>query len=113
LIDSPWLRSNERLDLLGTMFDPRRAEDDWAWLKANADRLAGKLPESARQSLPLFASALCSTERATEVEAFFHARAARFRGGERSLAQAIEQIRQCAAQLAHHTPDLEALDART
>ena len=71
----------------------------YEWLKANYDTIAEQLPDSYRaRALPAFGSAFCSAERADEWQAFIEARAEQLPGYERSLAQAIESVRLCAAQ---------------
>ena len=70
----------------------------YAWLRENYDAIAGRLPDSYRaRALPAFGSAFCSAERADEWQAFIEARAEQLPGYERSLAQAIETVRLCAA----------------
>jgi alanyl aminopeptidase len=70
----------------------------YAWLRENYDAIAERLPDSYRaRALPAFGSAFCSAERADEWQAFIEARAEQLPGYERSLAQAIETVRLCAA----------------
>jgi alanyl aminopeptidase len=70
----------------------------YEWLTENYDAILGQLPDSYRaRVLPAFGSAFCSAERADEWQAFIKARAEQLPGHERSLAQAIETVRLCAA----------------
>lgn len=69
-----------------------------AWLVENYDDIIEQLPDSYRaRALPAFGSAFCSAERADEWQAFIEARAEQLPGYERTLAQAIETVRLCAA----------------
>lgn len=70
----------------------------YEWLTENYDAIIEQLPDSYRaRLLPSFGSAFCSDERADDWEAFIEARAEQLPGHERSLAQAIETVRLCAA----------------
>jgi cytosol alanyl aminopeptidase len=70
----------------------------YEWLVENYDVILEQLPDSYRaRALPAFGSAFCSAERADEWQAFIEARAEQLPGYERSLAQAIETVRLCAA----------------
>jgi len=70
----------------------------YAWLKANYDEIVERIPATFRsQIVPGFGQAFCTTERADEWQAFVEARADQLPGYERSLAQATESARLCAA----------------
>ena len=70
----------------------------YAWLVENYDELIEQLPERFRaRILPALGSAFCSTERADEWQAYIEARAEQLPGYERTLAQATETVRLCAA----------------
>jgi alanyl aminopeptidase len=89
-------------DLLGIVFRQMSREATteltYAWLMDNYDAIKAQLPDSYRaRVLPAFGSAFCSAERADEWQAFIEARADQLPGYERSLAQAIETVRLCAA----------------
>ena len=45
---------------------------------------------------PTYAERLCTEKDRTDVEAFWHDRIAKYAGGERNLAQALESIQLCA-----------------
>ena len=89
-------------DFLGIVFRQmiREATTEltYAWLAENYDAIIEQLPDSYRaRALPAFGSAFCSAERADEWQAFVEARAEQLPGYERTLAQAIETVRLCAA----------------
>jgi len=70
----------------------------YSWVVENYDEIIGQIPESYRSRVvPAFGSAFCSAERADEWQAFIEARADQLPGYERSLAQATESVRLCAA----------------
>jgi alanyl aminopeptidase len=90
-------------DFLGIVFRQMAREVTteltYEWLTENYDAIAEQLPDSYRaRALPAFGGAFCSAERADEWRAFIEARAEQLPGYERSLAQAIETVRLCAAQ---------------
>jgi alanyl aminopeptidase len=63
-----------------------------AFLKANFDRLAERLPRDDPAWFPWLASRFSDAAHRAEVEAFFKDRAANYAGGPRELAQALEVI---------------------
>ena len=70
----------------------------YEWLVENYDEIIEKLPDTYRaRILPGLGGAFCSNERADEWQAFVEARADQLPGYERTLAQAIETVRLCAA----------------
>ncbi|MDH4006297.1 MAG: M1 family aminopeptidase, partial [Gammaproteobacteria bacterium] len=70
----------------------------YQWLTENYEEIIEQLPDSYRaRALPAFGSAFCSAERADEWQAFIEARAEQLPGYERTLAQATESVRLCAA----------------
>jgi alanyl aminopeptidase len=70
----------------------------YEWLVEDYDEIIEQLPDSYRaRAVPAFGSAFCSAERADGWQAFIEARADQLPGYERSLAQAIETVRLCAA----------------
>jgi alanyl aminopeptidase len=89
-------------DFLGIVFrQMARAattELTYEWLVENYDEIIEQLPDSYRaRALPALGSAFCSAERADEWQAFVQARADQLPGYERTLAQATESVRLCAA----------------
>jgi alanyl aminopeptidase len=107
------VRGNELASTLGPMFD-RAAERPaaWRWLQRRFDAVVAKVPEEHVGELPRFGSDFCSTEDAEALQTFFDPRAASLMGAPRSLAQAVEHVRLCAALRAHHREALKAALAR-
>jgi alanyl aminopeptidase len=64
----------------------------WAFLKANFDRLAERLPRESPAEFPWLTSLFSDAARRAEVEAFFKDKAASYTGGPRQLAMALEVI---------------------
>jgi alanyl aminopeptidase len=107
------VRGNELASTLGTMVgraSERRAS--WDWLVRRFDAVVSKIPEEHVGELPRFGSDFCSEEEAREVEAFFAPRTASLMGAPRSLAQAVEHVRLCAALRQHHAAGLQSSLAR-
>ncbi|MCC7110569.1 MAG: M1 family metallopeptidase [Deltaproteobacteria bacterium] len=100
----PRLKTNEVLSPLWSQAgDVKTRDATWAWVQANLDPLMARLPETfGRDALPGLASGFCSEERAAEAEAVFKPHLAKVPGLERSLAQAVEGVRLCAAKAAVH-----------
>ncbi|MCC7072484.1 MAG: M1 family metallopeptidase [Deltaproteobacteria bacterium] len=98
------LKVNEVLSPLWSQgSDVRTRDATWTWTKEHLDALSARLPETfGRDNLPYLASGFCSEERAAEVSAFFAPRVPTVPGMERSLAQAVEGIRLCAAKATVH-----------
>lgn len=97
------LKTNEVLSPLWTQSDDVRTRDaTWMWVKEHHDALAARLPEDHGAYLPFAGSGFCTEERAAEVAAFFTPRVDAVPGLERSLAQAVEGIRLCAAKAKVH-----------
>jgi alanyl aminopeptidase len=69
----------------------------WAFLKANFDKLAARLPRESPARFPAYASGFSDAEHRAEVEAFFKDKAPKYMGGPRVLAQTLEQIQLRAA----------------
>jgi alanyl aminopeptidase len=91
------LRLSERTwPLLFQMQDARTRPAAWAWLEAHLDALP-TAEALDRANLPKLGSSFCTDEGARKVEALFRPRLATMAGGERSLAQTLETIRNCAA----------------
>lgn len=73
-------------------------EQTYAWIKENDDAIIERIPESFRSRIvPSLGSSFCSDERADEWQAFVESHADGLPGYERPLAQAIENVRLCAA----------------
>ena len=72
----------------------------WAFLKANFDKLAARLPRESPARFPSYASGFSDAASRSDVEEFFRDRAPKYMGGPRVLAQALEQIQLRAAFMA-------------
>lgn len=96
---SPAIASGELVGLLQPVFADRQgAAQARAWFDLNEDALLARLPALAQSRMPaLYASALCESESADRLHERFAERMARTDGGPRALAQAVEQVRLCAA----------------
>lgn len=95
---SDTLRSNEIEDLLaGQASLPETRAGNWRWIRDEFDRLREAMPAWHLGDLPSMTKGFCDEERAEEVEAFFEPRIEALEGGPRSLAQALEAVRVCAA----------------
>jgi alanyl aminopeptidase len=76
----------------------KTTELTYAWIRENDAAIIASIPETFRSSIvPAFGSAFCSTDRADEWQDFIVSHADSLPGYERSLAQATESIRLCAA----------------
>ena len=71
----------------------------FAYVRANYDKLAAKLPEEWRASL-VGIGADCTPEALAETEAFFGPRTPKERGGERAYKNTVEGMRLCVARRA-------------
>lgn len=93
------LQGYEPLRLIARqMARPASRELTYAWLQANFGQVMQLTPDSFRgQVLPGLGSGFCSNERATDWSGFIESHAEQLPGYERSLAQATESIRLCAA----------------
>ena len=67
------------------------------FVRENFGELAGRLPVREAAGLVAAGSVLCDESKRAEVEAFFRERMAALPGGPRRYAQAVEQLRTCAA----------------
>jgi cytosol alanyl aminopeptidase len=73
---------------------PRRATHDF--IAANFDAFAGRVSRDTPGGWPTYAERLCTEKDRADVEAFWRDRIAKYAGGERDLAQALESIELCA-----------------
>ncbi len=72
-------------------------EATYQWLRANEAVVINEIPETFRAQVLPSLGAFCSTQRATEWQAFIEERGDRLPGYQRPLAQTIESIELCAA----------------
>lgn len=87
---------------LSHVAEPENVGPFWLWLQANFDALAARLPDQY-QSFPVRFAAVgrCSASQADELRTWLTPRAGKLIGGERTLAQWLEAITQCAALRDH------------
>jgi alanyl aminopeptidase len=83
--------------LFRQMARPATTELTYDWFLENFDAVIAMMPDSFRSRLPAFGSSFCSNKRADEWASFVESHADRLPGYERSLAQADETVRLCAA----------------
>src|SRR4029079_9586883 len=76
---------------------PRGGALVYAFMKANFEALVARAPRDAAASFPRWAGSFCSQAERADVEEFFRARAPRYAGGPRNLAQTLERIDLCVA----------------
>ncbi|HVT60125.1 MAG TPA: M1 family metallopeptidase [Thermoanaerobaculia bacterium] len=69
----------------------------YEFVKRHFDTLAAKLPRDYPASFPNFARRFCDEEHRADAEAFFKDSIAKFTGGPRTLAKALEEISLCSA----------------
>ena len=92
-------KGTEMLGILARqMVRAATTDQTYAWIKENDDAIIQRIPESFRSRvLPSLGGSFCTTERADEWQAFVNSHADELPGYERPLAQAVENIRLCAA----------------
>jgi len=100
-------------EMLGVVFRQmvraKTTELTYAWIKENDVVLIERVPESFRSgTVPAFGGAFCSDNRADEWQGFIQSHAERLPGYQRSLAQATESVRLCAALREASADDLVA-----
>ena len=76
---------------------PATTELTYAWFLENFEEIVTLMPDAFRGRLPSFGRSFCSNERADEWRSFIQSHAGSLPGYERSLAQADETVRLCAA----------------
>jgi alanyl aminopeptidase len=86
-----------------THWEPTRAPA-YDFVREHFGELVGKLPARETPGLVAVGSALCDEARRADVEAFFERRMSELPGGRRRYAQAVEQLRTCAAIRAAQAP---------
>ncbi|MCE9573934.1 MAG: M1 family metallopeptidase [Deltaproteobacteria bacterium] len=94
--------------LQGAFGDPRTRMLAYEFTRAHFDEIAAKLPEPFRPYLGYTFAFLCDDAKRPEIEAFFGPRVAKFDGGPRVMAQALEQLTLCAASRKAQTPAVTA-----
>ena len=108
--DPAWVAELQKLVLSGQLqgYEPlwmisrqmnrtATTELTYAWLLENFEEANALMPDTFRGQLPAFGGSFCSNERADEWTSFIQSHAGSLPGYERSLAQADETVRLCAA----------------
>jgi len=100
LVLDPALRDTEMFaPLWAQLSQPDMRDTAWAWVKEHYDAILARLPKHhGGVQLVSTARAYCDEAHAREVEAFFAPKIESIEGGPRALAQALEDVRLCAAK---------------
>jgi alanyl aminopeptidase len=98
----PAFRSSELIRVVGSLMShPQHHAALWTWLQANDGVLMQRVPAVFQGKLSSFAAELhCSEAGARQIEVFYGDRVANLESGPRTLAQALESVRLCAARQA-------------
>ncbi|MEO8055910.1 MAG: M1 family aminopeptidase, partial [Acidobacteriota bacterium] len=95
---SPEFDARETIGILREEAANRETRPEaWAFLKANFDKIAARLPRESPARFPMLASGFSDAEKRADVEAFFRDKSPKYMGGPRYLAQSLEQIQLRAA----------------
>jgi hypothetical protein len=94
--------------LFGANGDVRTREPLWAFVQKHFDAINARLPQDFGPRIPLAVSAFCDDDHAAAVAQFFRPHIDDHPGLDRTLAQVVEGIRQCAAFKAKQGPALAA-----
>ena len=82
--------------------EPENRAATWRWLQSHYDALKGRLSDQTQsENIALAAVGRCSRTESDELRAWFTPRIKTIIGGERTLAQSLEAIDQCAALREH------------
>ncbi len=92
----------------GPSKDPRTREAALKFVEDNFDAIVARMPRDYGAVLSMIGAGFCDEAHQQALEQFFGPRARRFPGGDRRFAQALEQVRQCAAFRARAAPALSA-----
>ncbi|MBB6250479.1 M1 family metallopeptidase [Nitrospirillum iridis] len=96
---APYLKLNEvNMLIRGQGREASHLPAYWAWVQDNIAHLRARGSTTTLGALPLPLEGLCSNQAAAQVEAFFRPMAGDLEGGGRTVDQAVERIRLCAAQ---------------
>ena len=94
--------------LFGANGDARTRESLWAFVQKNFNAINARLPQDFGPRIPSAVSAFCDDDHAAAVAQFFRPHIKDHPGLDRTLAQVVEEIRQCAAFKAKQGPALAA-----
>jgi alanyl aminopeptidase len=78
------------------------------FVEANFDAVVQRMPRDYGAGMAEVATGFCDDRHVQVLEDFFRPRVRRYRGGDRRFAQALEEVRQCAAFRAKAAPALAA-----
>jgi alanyl aminopeptidase len=100
VLDPALLRDSEMLTpLWAQLSQPEMRDVAWAWVKEHYDAILARLPKHhGGVQLVSTGRAYCDEAHARDVEAFFTPKIESIEGGPRALAQALEDVRLCAAR---------------
>lgn len=99
-LDGEVLRVNEVFrPLMVQAEEPTNHGAVFSWLMEHYDAVAGRIGPGFAGYLPYVGAGFCTTERATEVRAFFAERVGATHGGPRNLESAVERIGLCASRV--------------
>ena len=84
------------------MAEPENRAATWQWMTEHFDAFRARLSPFSQSKMPAtFADGRCSDADADTLSGFFAPRVKNLIGGERGLAQTLEQVRQCGALRGH------------
>ncbi|HET7788857.1 MAG TPA: M1 family aminopeptidase [Myxococcales bacterium] len=92
----------------GAASDPRTREAALQFVEENFDKIVKRMPRDYGAGLVNAGSGFCDDAHAQALDKFFRPRSRLYPGGDRRFAQALEQVRQCAAFRARAEPALTA-----
>ncbi|WP_049973996.1 M1 family metallopeptidase [Azospirillum sp. B4] len=103
---APYLKLNEvNMLIRGQGRESSHLPAYWAWVQDNIAHLRARGSTATLSALASPLEGLCTAQAAAQVEAFFRPLAGDLEGGGRTVDQAVERIRLCAAQ--HSAPAAE------
>jgi alanyl aminopeptidase len=94
--------------LYGASNDSKTRQTAYDFTKANFEKLVSRMPRDWGAGLASVANGFCDAEHHADTEAFFKDKVGRFVGGPRSLAQTLESISLCQAQLGSRQASVSA-----
>jgi aminopeptidase N len=101
------VHTTELYGLLGGQFlSPVTRDATWDWLRANFDRVLGKLPGFAKANSFELAEVFCDAARRPEIEQILVAKSREIGSGELEVQQVLEGIDLCVAQRAELEPSV-------
>ncbi len=114
LVLDPELDARESVRILWglTRLPAQTAPLAYAFLVEHFDALVARLPRDTAAGFPSVGAALCDEGRRAEIEAFFAPRAARYVGGPRLYAQALESLHLCHTYRVAQEPKVTAFFAQ-